>query len=479
MKRKLSAIMILFQVIVVFTGLASENDLPLNERIKILTITPYGEVTRAIFEDTLQDITYEAIKESVLRKIRAGYKPDCECDFDNAFFLNLANRPIPYGGERDNPPVIRFPGTFKEGGDKLIDIRIQCKIILSQNKKYAGLVFQQHINTGLKHQHFLLVNSKGDILWEMPHEMKETLADNLLRRIDFPNDSENRIDGHYRVSNEGKVVYSKSHMYDREKFWELYHKDGKLIKKQSNWCALVEFSPDGSYFLVQENNEPQPSQFDPESGVSCYDANSGELLWRNKNILPIQDAGYFISPSGNKILACRKGFFYDLCLLNKNGKILSTATGFEKERYSADSASMFWSPCETLLIIRKTLLGDDLKYFKNRRNVHSFPDITSGLKSNNAGLFITDVIPLTEQNLVAVGFQKPDSLEKPIENYKRYRFIALLDYQMEIQGVTLFQTAFSEDSTNRLSVDSRSGTLFWNTNHFSLQAEFNLFGDSE
>lgn len=479
MKRKLSAIMILFQVIVVFTGLASENDLPLNERIKILTITPYGEVTRAIFEDTLQDITYEAIKESVLRKIRAGYKPDCECDFDNAFFLNLANRPIPYGGERDNPPVIRFPGTFKEGGDKLIDIRIQCKIILSQNKKYAGLVFQQHINTGLKHQHFLLVNSKGDILWEMPHEMKETLADNMLKRIMFPEDAKENTYDFCQVSNDGKFVFLRGSVFRGDRGWVIYGLDGKITKENHIYSLYPVLSDKGDYLLVQENNKSDVSEFDYESGTSCYDANSGELLWRNKNILPIQDAGYFISPSGNKILACRKGFFYDLCLLNKNGKILSTATGFEKERYSADSASMFWSPCETLLIIRKTLLGDDLKYFKNRRNVHSFPDITSGLKSNNAGLFITDVIPLTEQNLVAVGFQKPNSFEIPIENYKRYRFIALLDYQMEIQGVTLFQTAFSEDSANRLSVDSRSGTLFWNTNHFSLQAEFNLFGDSE
>ncbi len=253
----------------------------------------------------------------------------------------------------------------------------------------------------------------------------------------------------------------------------------KVVQGMSNCSAGTEFCDNGIFFWFRRTTNQNSTDFDMNSGTSCYDANTGELLWRKKNILPIEDAGYFISPSGNYILACKKGLFYDLCLLNRKGKILSTATGFEKERYSADPTSMFWSPCETLLILRKTLLNNKLKFFKNRRNIQSFPDITSGLQDKFVGLFVTDVIPLTEQYLVAVGFRKPDSFGEKLENYKDYKFLALLDYQMEIQGIKFFQNDFSMDSSNRLRVDSKSKTLFWNTNDFSLQVKFNLTGALE
>jgi len=192
MRKGTIVLAILVQAIWAFAVFASEKELPLSDRIEILKVTRYGEETKATFESKLEDVSYEAIKESVLKRIRDGYKPDCKCDFDNDFFISLENRTIVYGNERDNPPVINFPGTFKEGGQPLVFVKFQCRIILSRNKRFAGLIFRQIINDGLMHHHFMLVNSEGEILWEMPHEMKETLADNLLKRIKFPEDEKSK-----------------------------------------------------------------------------------------------------------------------------------------------------------------------------------------------------------------------------------------------------------------------------------------------
>ncbi len=165
----------------------------------------------------------------MLKKIRDGYKPDCKCDFDNDFFISLENRPIVYGNERYNPPVIGFPGTFKEGGQPLVFVKFQCRIILSRNKKYAGLIFQQYINDELYYQHFILVNSKGEIQWEMPHEMTETIADNTLKMIMFPNDGQARRDGHLIKSpiTENLYFYEVA-LNDPEKYgWILYNVNGQ------------------------------------------------------------------------------------------------------------------------------------------------------------------------------------------------------------------------------------------------------------
>jgi hypothetical protein len=452
----------------------AQKDLPLSDRIKILKITPYGEETKRIFEIDPKDISYESMKSAMLERIKSGYKPDCNCDYDNDYFIQLGNRPIFYGSERDNPAVITFAGSLKPDGDPLMQVEYKCEIVLSKNKKFAGLIFKQIINTGMICGHFMLVNSKGEVQWETPHKMMETESDNFsFKKLMFPNDIDRSGTGHYAVSNDGKVFFNVSHMNEPEKFWILFDRKGKMIKRESIWCARVEFSPDGDYFLLAEDRNKDHHSFDPDSGTSCYDG-KGNLLWRKDDILPIDDAGYFISPSGKSIVACNKDSVYYLCMLGNDGKRFSKAQEFEEERISVseqDTSSYypFWSPSEDLFIWGKSIVGRNLKYIKP---IETFSDITKKRQDAYRGLYISDIVPITNKHLIAIGNRRRNSFGKTFDPPEKYRFIAILDYRMDLVGINFFEIDKYVDRHNRIILDKTALKVYLFTNELAIEIQF-------
>jgi hypothetical protein len=456
--------------------IAVAEDLPLSDRISIQSITQYGEATRGVFDIRLEEITYENMRESLLQRIRDGYKADCDCDFDNDFFIQLSNRPILYGHERDHPAVITFSGTYKDGGDPMVHVRLRCKIILSRNKQYAGLIFQQHINTALYHQHFMLVNARGDVQWEMPFELKETLADNLLNRIMFPEDTKQNTYDFCQVSNDGKFVFLRGSMFRGSDGWVLYGSDGTIIKERSVYSLYPVLSDNGEFLLVQENNKSNATEFDYESGTSCYDANTGELLWRKKNILPIQDAGYFISPSGKNIVACCKNRFHEICIINGNGKTTARAGNPQKKRCSSYQSDLHWSPNEKIIFWRKSIIGDSLNYLDEIKPIQTFPDISKTREDELSGVLVTDVVPVDEKYLFAIGIRRTHSFGKTFDPAEKYKFVAILDYGMDFLGISFFETDNSTSTNFRIMVDKKAQKFYVFSDDLSVDVEFTSAG---
>jgi hypothetical protein len=468
MKRTIIGTALVTFLLIGSVSYGSENDLPLSDTIKILKVTPLGANAKEIFEIELKTITYESMKSAVIEKIKNGYKPDCECDFDNDYFIQLENRPILYGTERDNSPVIRFPGTSKKDGDPLTRIRFECRVIMSENKKFAGLIFRQIINDGLMHQHFMLVNSKGEILWEMPHEMRETLADNLLKRIKFPEDEKAKTYDFCQVSNDGKLVFLRGSFLRGEKGWMLYGSDGQLIKENSKFSLYPVLSDDGDYLLVQENNQSDGTDFYDDSGTSCYDADTGKLLWRKRDVLPIHGPGYFISPSGKKIVACLKTSVFSPCFLDSEGNILAVSSDPDSKRCRSEDFFPGWNSKENLFFWHKSSFDSNFRLTKKQL---FFPK-----EYKQCAIYSTN--SLNEQYLLSFGTCFIDqSYKMPAKETKK--FICIRDKNMKICGLIFIETPELADQNIRVEIDQKCGTVYFRTNDALISAKIEIPGEAK
>lgn len=441
----------------------AENDLPLSDKIEILSVTPLGQDAKRIFEIELESFTFESIKNAVIEKIRNGYKPDCNCDFDNEYFIQLENRPILYGTERDNPPVINFPGTEKKDGDPLTRIRFQCRVILSKNKRYAGLIFRQVINDGLMHQHFILVNSKGEIQWEMPCELKETIADNKYSRIMFPEDSPTNAYDFCQIANDGKLVFLRGSFLRGEKGWMLYGSDGKLIKDSSTYSLYPVLSDRGDFLLVQENNKSDSTRFYDDSGTSCYDTTTGKLIWRKQDVLPIQGPGYFISPSGNKIVACLKMNLYCPCFLDWKGKILALSSDLSTKTCRTEDQYPGWSCHENLFFWQKSFFNSEFGFAKK----------PSPLPEEFKSCSVSVSYALNEHYFVSFGTCFIDQ-EYKLPAKETQKIICIRDSNMNLVGMTFVRTPEYGDQNLRIEIDRRSGNVFIRTNDVMIVAKVAL-----
>lgn len=168
----------------------SDNDLPMSDNIKILKVVPYGEETKSAFEVTPKDSSYESFFNAILSRIREGYELDCECELDNDYFISLENREV----YKNSWPIIR----------NMAAPEMMCSLVFSKNKKYAGLIFYLAKVEVYAH-HFVMVNSKGELLWEMkPKDYKN--YGKCAQETGFPNDEGDYGSRHWFVSNDGKLL---------------------------------------------------------------------------------------------------------------------------------------------------------------------------------------------------------------------------------------------------------------------------------
>ena len=415
----------------------SQKDLPLSHRIKIMEVKVHKKSLKDLFVIDLDKVTYQNMVKSLIIKIKEGYKPDCNLEFDNIYLNDLEKCPDALGSNRYDTLEIRFETPGESPSVPHLEIQFTCEVILSHNKKYAGLIFKQEINTQLIAHHFVLINSKGEIQWEMPYEVKESIVNAYMEIIELPHDGMKNSYCCCQVSNDGKLVYLRGDFICGELGWILYDSRGKIIKESSNQSLYPVFSSDGKILLVQESNNLETESINYDSGTSCYQTDSGKLLWRKDDLLPLRDTGYLFSPNSQKVLVCRRDGY---CIIDRSGNLLSSLSGLEDCDCNdfSDYRSVSWGLEEEFLIHNRP--GGYIRW-KNFEIVKTFKEIEHSNIEKYGRLEIHKIYPCSADRNFFVGYREP-GFGKWYESKYQYRVFGFLDRNFLIVGLKHIYTTY-------------------------------------
>ena len=471
--RKATRIIVIMSIFVMAVGISNaKNDLPLSDNIKILNVTPYGEKTRNIFEIQTDDFSYENLFRLIQQKIQRGYKPDCNCEFDNDYLLSLNCQEV-LEIEQLRQPVVFFKRKTTWKGYHSWDETFYVHLCISNNMKFVGLEFITRVGEySVGAEHFVLLNSKGVKLWELPY--KEVKVWTEKEQIQFPSDSNPATYDLFRVSNVGRVL--QVHSTEIEGFgaagWSLYDTEGKLLKESKIRSYSPTFSNDGDRFLVREGLIEASATFRNKTlATACYDER-GKLLWRKPEILPLPVVDYISSTTGKYFLAGYRlgegpvlSWRIDWCIIDKNGNIISRRNYPEA-----------WMDAR-IRVHGITLTDDPVIYYMSGIKGKMFnrkfgSNKLFETKREEYGRMISEkLLPLTEKYFIAAGYMRSDSTRKydPLGSYK---FFAIIDKDKNLQGLKIIDTKLTNNRTFRLKVDKKARKFYLYTNDVSIEAQF-------
>ena len=476
MKRFIFIAAVFIILIISSASKGSENDLPLSDNIKILKVTPYGEETKDIFEIRTDDFSYENFFRLIQERIREGYKPDCNCEFDNDYLLSLNKRSL-LETEQISPARVNFIRETQSDRNSEFDEWFYCKINLSENMKYVGLQFIRFRGEWtIEAQHFILMNSKGDKLWEIPHG--QVKMHTSTGQIEFPSYEPSNVHDRFRVSNIGKVLRltAMAVLQDNSLVgWRLYDETGKLITSHSLNCNNPAFSGEGRHFLIFENTDKDDNWSNDVFATSFYDE-KGNLLWQKNNIVPLPDVDYISSTTGKYFLAGFKigeGVItqsqIDWCIIDKNGNLVSRRNYPQKWLDARNRIHGMYLTDEPRLYWGGGYINTDFTPGFYCRTITKSQDI----RDNFGRLVCLKMLPLTENYFIAAGFMGSDS-KMNFDPDGAHKFFAIIDRESTLKGLKIINTGLTNNRTFRLKVDKKTLEFYLYTNDVSIKAQFDL-----
>ena len=185
-----------------------------------------------------------------------------------------------------------------------------------------------------------------------------------------------------------------------------------------------------------------------------------------RSILPILDAGYFISPSGNKIVACLKTNVFSPCFLDKTGNVLAVSPDSDRSQCGTNDHSPGWSIDESMLFWHMSSFNADFKFNTKRLSLPKEYKLCS----------IKHTYALNDLFYVSFGTCCVDQkCQRPAKETKK--FICVSNKDMNLLGLVFIDTSGLSDEIIRIEIDRRSQIIYLRTNDVVVSGSIELSGD--
>ena len=411
MKKTISLI-IISMLFTLFPSISTgeDADFPLNDQLKLIRKIEYPSHEEGIgpLVVDVDAMTMEACLAAVQAKIRDGYLPDYEGDFDNTFLNELmigvenlrgyaprsnhAHRKIEFHLKSTAPATptpLNVAKYIKQNKDKLTEeekqrvimlhvigldedngyFKIRCYPFLTTNHQYIGLNFVQFFYNQRMERilGFVLLDHTGNVQWKQKTQPPA--------RSHFPEEYGPATNEPFRsagISNQGHVLAFHGKC---STCWELvpfcarlYDLTGRVVKEWPSFFNLGfdEFSGDGSRLLVKGSDGKKDEEY-----LISIDTADGTISWEYRTTNRI-NSNYSISQSynGKTVLFKERSKFI---VLNEKGELICS------KDTDIEGCSFL-----TIALLPKGnfILKSSELYDMNFNLIHPYPNVL--IKSNQA-----------------------------------------------------------------------------------------------